>query len=206
MKYTTEEEELFKSNGEKAECMAILHQLSYQKYNRLSIATNVPVILLSSVVGFITTLNMFSGQEIMLGTLSLMVGFIKSLENYFSLTTRAEAHRITGLSYAKISKLIEVQLTLKREDRIVADDLLHVITNDVAALRESEPIIDNDIIRMFNKKYDKDLTCKPSIVNGLTEIKIAQLSQKDATIQVNVDEEASMSSTIQSQIQRPRWK
>lgn len=207
MHYTTEEEELFRSSGEKSECMGILHMLSFQKYNKLSVWCNIPVIVLSSAIGFITTLDLFHGQTIMLGTLSIFVSLIKSVENYFSITTRAEAHRITSLNYHKIAKLIEVQLALKREDRIQAIDLLDVITNDIANLRESEPSIDDDIIKRFNQKYGKEITSKPSIVNGLTQIKICQTTASDAEIQVTLhdDSAASLAGTVSS-VPKPRWK
>ena len=184
MRYTDEEELLFKSCGEKAEAMSILHQMAHVKYTRWSVMTNVPVILISSAVGFVTTIRIFSNQEIMLGILSILVGFVKSMDSYFSFTTRSEAHRMVGLSYGRIANLINIQLTLAREDRIKPEDLLSVVTNDVTSLRDSEPIIDDDIVTRFNKRYATDLTAKPSIVAGLTAIKIYEQKTSEAAIQV----------------------
>jgi hypothetical protein len=211
MIYTDEEELLFKKAGEQAECMAILHNLSNILYSKASVWTNVPVIVLSSVIGFLSTVDLFNNQNLMLGVLSILVSLIKSLDNYFDYTKRAEAHRITSLNYMKIARLIEIQLTLKREDRVSAEDLLSIILNDIASLRESEPQINNSIIKKFNDRYSQDLTCKPSIVNGLTDIKIYKATCKDATLQVvipNEEENASVSPTVAttSRPQRSEWR
>ena len=194
MIYTEEEELLYKKSGEQCECMGILHQLSQKKYNMFSIATNIPVIVLSSAIGFISSLQLFNNQNVMLGVLSILVSLVKSLDNYFDFTRRAENHRLTSLNYSKIAKLIEIQLTLKREDRIDAEDLLNIISNDVASLRESEPTIDKDIINTFNKKYYKDLTSKPSIANGLTDIKIYRSKTCTAETQVDIEVESEVES------------
>jgi hypothetical protein len=113
----------------------------------------------------------------------------------------------------RIARLIEIQMTLRREDRISAEDLLSIITNDVASLRESEPAIHQSIIRAFNQKYSKDLTSKPSIVNGLTDIRIYQPTKTEASIQVAVpvedDTAASVSPTIATSTDRQlrrEWK
>ena len=101
MIWTDDEELLFKRHSEICECMGILHQLSYVKYNRLSVVTNVPVIVIASISGFLSTLELFVQQQILIGVLSIFIGLIKSLDSYFNFTTRGEAHRITSLSYIK---------------------------------------------------------------------------------------------------------
>lgn len=201
MLYTDEEEQLFKKAGEQAECMAILHNMSNLLFSKASVWTNVPVIVLSSVIGFLSTVDLFKDQNLMLGVLSILVSLIKSLDNYFDYTKRSEGHRITSLNYMKIARLIEIQLTLKRDDRISADDLLSLILNDVSALRESEPQIQNSIIKQFNIRYKTDITNKPSIVNGLTDIKVykPKAVEQEVQVEVSVEEDrASVSPTITS--------
>jgi hypothetical protein len=79
---------------------------------------------------------------------------------------------MTSLNYAKISKLVQIQLSLERPYRIVAQDLFDVVSNDLQNIRDAEPIVPDVIIYAFNQKYKEDRTTKPSITNGLTEIKI----------------------------------
>ena len=199
MFYDDEMERLLKRHSEMNEAMGILLQMYYIKYSRLSILTNIPVIVISAISGFLSTINMMGDQNIMIGSLSLLVAIIKSLDNYFDLTKRAENHRLTGLSYMKISKILETQLALKRNDRIDCKDLLTMITNETQTLRESEPIIDRDIVSTFNNKYKEDKTSKPPITNGLTDVAIHKIETKDATNQI-------ITEPIEVVIQQPKWK
>ena len=170
--YTDEFENLLKDESEKAESMGILHSMSSQKYNYLSIFINIPVIVLSSIIGFLSPLNLFNNQAIFLGSLSILVAILKTIDNYFDWTKRSEGHRITGLNYTKISKLIQIQLSLEKECRIVANDLLTIITTDLQNLKDAEPAIPSDIIKKFKEKYKNETTARPAIANGLTNVVI----------------------------------
>jgi len=168
--YTDEFENLLKEESEKAESMGILHSMSSQKYNYLSIFINIPVIVLSSIIGFLSPLTLFPNQAIFLGSLSILVAILKTIDNYFDWTKRGEAHRITGLNYTKISKLIQIQLSLEKDCRIIANDLLTIITTDLQNLKDAEPAIPQDIINNFKAKYKDETTARPAIANGLTRV------------------------------------
>lgn len=172
IRYTNETEKLFKEEAEKSEGMSILHDRSFKKYTWYSVIINIPVIVLSSIVGFITTIDMFESQNYMIGGLSIFIAIIKTLDSYFSWTSRAENHRIMSLAYIKISKFIQIQLSLERHNRIEASDMLKIIQNDLQNLRESESPIDEDIIVWFNNTHMEINIKKPAICNGLTEITI----------------------------------
>ena len=205
--YTEDFETLLKDEGEKCEAMSILHSRCHSRYNYFSIFINIPVIVLSSVIGFLSTINLFDNQEIFLGALSITVAIMKALESYFSWNTRSETHRVMGLGFSKISKFIQIQLSLEREVRIQASDLLDIITNDVQNLFDQQPIIPDKIIREFNIRYKSDLTTKPPITNGLTHIKINRnlLSPKPEAFQIDIPE---ILETIPEEKPKPkaRWK
>ena len=58
--------------------------------NRTSII-NIPVIILSSCIGFITGIDLnYDKMNIILGIGSVFVGIIKSIDSYFQLGKRAE--------------------------------------------------------------------------------------------------------------------
>jgi hypothetical protein len=170
--YSNDFEVLLKDEAEKAEAMSILHIKSYQRFNRFSIMINIPVIVLSSVIGFLAPLQMFENQAILLGSLSIFIAMLKTVDNFFDFTKRCETHRMTSLNYGRISKMVQIQLSLERDCRIKAQDLFEMITNDLQNIREAEPIIPDPIIRTFNQKYGKETTAKPAITNGLTVVKI----------------------------------
>ena len=172
--YTSDFEVILKDESEKAESMGILHTMSSAKYTRLSVYMNIPVIILGSVMGLLSSLDMFDKQYILISVLSILISILKMFDNYFNWTTRAESHRIHSLSYSKISKMIQIQLSLDKHYRIVAKDLLNIIANDLQNLKDSEPLIPADIIVEYNLKYKDENTSKPAITNGLTKVKIHQ--------------------------------
>lgn len=159
--------------------MSLLHLFSHRKYHFYSVCINVPVIVLSSAIGFVSTIDLrFTQQPIVLGSLSIFTGILKTLDSYFDYTKRAESHRIVSLSYKKISKLLQLQLSLERQQRIDPQDLLDVVRNDLQNLQDAEPMIDPDVIRRFNSQYKNEPTAKPSITNGLTQVVIVTNSNQ----------------------------
>lgn len=170
--YTNDFEYLLKDESEKAESMSILHSMCHARLNRFSIGINIPVIVLSSLIGFLSPLSLFNEQTILLGALSITVAIAKTIDSYMDFTKRTETHRVIGLNYAKISKFIQIQLSLEKDCRINAKDLLDYIQNDLQNLKDQEPLISDSILHDFNLKYKNDQTSKPSITQGLTVVKI----------------------------------
>ena len=184
--YTDSFERLLKEEAEKAESMSILHYMSYQKYNKLSMLTNIPVIILSGLVGFLSPIDLFTYQSIFLGSISVTIGIIKTLDSYMDYTKRTQTHYLTSLRYTKISKFIQIQLSLEKNCRIIAKDLLNVITHDMENISTSEPCISSDIIIQYNHYYGTNLTAKPSMCNGkLTNIIINKTETKEIHMQTD---------------------
>lgn len=177
LSYDTDIEILLKANAEECESLSLLHRSSYEKYNKLSNIINVPVIVLSSAIGFATGIEIgYEKINIVLGVASIFVGIIKSIDSYFALPKRAEGHRICSLQYAQINKRIAVELSLKREQRQNPKDMLGLIKTDMKNLADIAPLIDYDIIETFKSKYrDSEghfATNTANICNGLTPVVI----------------------------------
>jgi hypothetical protein len=170
--YSDAFEHLLKNEAEKAESMYILHQNSFRKYNKLSMITNILVIVLSAIIGFMSPITMFDNQNIFLGCLSVVCGIIKTIDSYMDFTKRSQTHYLTGLNYKKISKFIQIQLSLEKSVRVGANDILKYITTDLENIANSEPCIPKDVIARYNFKYNKYKTSKPAICNGLTNVVI----------------------------------
>jgi hypothetical protein len=204
LEYTDEFEILLKQESERSEAYSILHSKCHSRYNNLSVGINIPVIVLSSIVGFLSTIDLFEGKEIFLGALSISIAIMKALESYFDWTKRSESHRMVSLNYGKISKYIQIQLSLEKEVRIAPEDLLNIITNDIQNLKDQEPLIPKKIIREFNLQYKNDTTSKPSICNGLTSVSInkklltPKLTFGTKVVEVKVE--------VVEPKAKPRWK
>lgn len=173
IEYNDSIETILKENGEECESLSILHRMSYEKYNYKSNLLNIPVIVLSSAIGFITGIEVaYDKMNIILGIGSVFVGIIKSIDSYFQLSSRASSHRLGSLQFSQINKKIAIELSLPREQRISAKDLLNIIKTDIKNLNDIMPLIDDDIIQKYNNKYKEQNVKKPNIVNGLSEIRI----------------------------------
>jgi hypothetical protein len=170
--YNKDLEFLLKDNAEECESLGILHRASFEKYNRLSNYINIPVIILSSAIGFATGIDIgYEKMNIILGIGSIFVGIIKSIDTYFQLGKRSESHRLCSLQYQQVYKKIQIELALKRPQRQTAKDMMAVIKTDIKNLQDISPLIDQDIIDAYNEKYGKYTTVKkPNFVNGLTEV------------------------------------
>lgn len=172
--YNNDLETLLAQSAEECESLGILHLASYEKYNKLSNIINIPVIILSSGIGFITGIDLsYDRMNIILGIGSVFVGIIKSIDSYFQLGKRSESHRMCALQYTQINKKIQIELSLCREQRQTAKDMLSIIKTDIKNLQDISPVIDQEIIREYNLKYGKYKNVKkPNFVNGLTVVKV----------------------------------
>ncbi len=84
IKYSSQLEQLLKDEAEIAESLSVLHRLSYTRYNMFSSIVSIPIIVISSITGYMTALNMsWENSSIFLGSLSILVGIIRSIEAYF---------------------------------------------------------------------------------------------------------------------------
>ena len=167
-------ENLLKEEGEKAESLSILHRMSHEKFNFYSNAINIPVIVGSSAIGFITGIKVdYEDMNIILGVSSVVIGVIKSLDTFFQLANRSERHRLVALQYNQICRRLSIELALERNVRENAKDLLNIIRTDLKNLEEISPILTDDIIEKYNQKYPKkpdENIRRPNITNGLTQI------------------------------------
>lgn len=174
--YSNELEQLLKNQAEQAESYSILHNLSYEKYQFRSNIINIPVIVLSSVIGLLTGMNIQNDDMfIILSTGSIFVSVIKSIDSYFQLQKRSEGHRICSLQFSQIFNKIQIELSLVREQRQNPKDMLALIKTDLKNLFDIAPLIDGDIIDKYNHLYKNEVgVSKPPITNGLTHIIITR--------------------------------
>ena len=107
------------------------------------------------------------GLNIFCGILGTLMSFLKYAEVY-------EAHRIAAVAWSSLGRNIEIELALKEERRKNCRDFLKVSRAEYDRLLESSPTIDQDIIALFNKRFNKDYphVSKPIVCNGLREVRV----------------------------------
>ena len=173
IEYNRDVENILKTNAEECESLSILHRFSFEKYNERSNYINIPVIILSSAIGFATGIEIgYERMNIILGVGSIFVGIIKSIDTYFQLGKRAESHRLCSLQFGQLNKKIAIELALPRAQRINAKDMLSLIKTDIKNLNDIAPLIDEDVILKYNIRYTETNVSKPNMVNGLSVVNI----------------------------------
>ena len=177
--WSDEIESLLSEWGEVSQCYAWLHNYGQRKYRRKYHHLQIPIIILSTLTGTanfavdsyipIQFQHGFSavvgGFNIFCGILGTLLAFLKYAEIY-------EGHRISALAWSKLSRSIEIELSLHHKKRKHCRDFLKICRSEYDNLLESSPSIDLDIITMFNKKFNQKYpnVRKPIIVNGLKAI------------------------------------
>ena len=178
--WSEEIETLLSEWGEVALCYQYLHNFSQRKYKHKYHNYQIPIIVLSTLTGtanFATESYIPQGYKqgfsAGVGSLNLLCGILGTLLSFLRYSEIYEGHRISALAWAKLSRNIEIELSLHDKKRKSCRDFLKVMRNEYDNLMESSPLIDLDVIQMFNKKFEDKYPNirKPVIVNGLREIK-----------------------------------
>jgi hypothetical protein len=171
-------EEILSQEGERALCYSWLHNKSQTMVSKYDTNIALPVIVLSTIAGTgsIASQSLFGNSQaasIVIGVISLSVGVMNTISNYFGFAKRSEAHKISAMTYAKIHKFIVIELSLPRKERMKAKDMLKIIREQLERLAETSPQIPDQIIKQFNDKFhDQTNVSKPEITNGLDPIHV----------------------------------
>ena len=181
-----------KSISEKCMSYGILHKMSQQKYNKFCLIIDIPVIILSTITG---SLNIGSQQifeginnaNLIIGGISIIVAIMSTINSYFSFNSRMEGHKNSYLNFMKLNRFINIELSVKRSERIIVKDLIKIIRSEYERLMENSPLIDTDIIKKFKNKYKnyKSLVSFPIECNGLERTIIFNIDDIDDIPEAN---------------------
>lgn len=171
-------ETLIGQEGEKCSGLAWLYTESERYYGGMNNYVAIPVIVLSTVTGFISgsseiLFNSPSVASIGIGGVSLFTGILSTVGSYFSWAKKTEACRITALQYSKLLKFISIEMTLPKQERIRARDMLKMIRETAERLLETSPAVPPHIIADYKSKFDikTDIT-HPEMTTGVIKLNI----------------------------------
>lgn len=202
--WSPECEDLLADWSEIATCYAWLHNYSQRKYKKKYHGLQVPIIVLSTLTG----VSSFATEGYIpdsfkqtftacVGSLNIFAGILGTLLSFLRYSEIYESHRIASLGWSKLSRTIEIELSLHDGKRKKCTDFLKVSRAEYDNLLESSPIIDMDIIDTFNKKFEGkyENVSRPLICNGLKEVKPyysdkKPVKKKPKEIPINTDREA----------------
>jgi len=161
-------EAVIKKEGENAECYYVLHHRSSQWASLRADALNIPAIILSTITGFLSATNVV--PVVALGSISVLVGILSTINSYFKFSQRSESHRIISLIYLKLYKTIECELSLPINQRTDANTLLKELRTSMNTIQEQAPVIPESIIMKFKEQFSDGVTARPIVANGLDSI------------------------------------
>ena len=171
-------EKYFAETAERSEGQAWLHNRAEQVYNFRKMFVDLPVIIGSAIIGFLSAgsgalFNDQSMSSIALGIGSLAVGTINTMGSYFGWAKRAEGHRIAALSHAKLGRFLRIEMSLPRSERITANNLLKMVKTEVDRLSETSPSVPIKIRDEFKSRFKsvQDIA-KPLECNGIHKVEI----------------------------------
>ena len=196
--WSDEIEDLLSEWAEVAMCYSYLHNYSTRKYKHKYHHLQIPIIILSTLTGtanFATDsyvpVDYQHGFSAGVGTLNIACGILGTLLAFLKYAELYEGHRISALAWSKLSRTIEIELSLQDCKRKPCREFLKICRSEYDNLLESSPNIDLDIISMFNKKFDGKYTGvrRPVICNGLKEIKAYKIEVVEHSIPTDEDSE-----------------
>jgi hypothetical protein len=171
-------EELVKKEAERSLALRWAHDESQRWCATWNTRLMFPAIILSLLGGAGATGSQsilpFEGATTLIGIVSLSVGVLQTIQNYFAFSKRSESHRIASLQYGKIHAYLALQLALPRVERLKPEDLVEYLKAETERLAEIAPQIPQAIRELFHKKFGTPETAVPVILNGLEKVEIVQ--------------------------------
>ena len=202
--WSNEAENLLAEWSEKASCYRWLHGRSEKKYRRKYYSFSIPVIILSTLSGaasvgmskFVAEENMDVAQACV-GGVNIFAGILGTLQNFLKVAETMESHRSVGISWSKLGRNICIELALDPKRRSPAGDFLKLCRAEYDRLIENSPLIDDDILHLFKKKFKSATTSKPSVCVGLDRCLIfGRLNENDQRM-IESENESEDTPTLQ---------
>lgn len=204
--WSHETEDLLAEWSEKASCFRWLHNRCEKKYKTRYYMFSIPVIILSTLTGaanvgmdsFINEKNKSTASAIV-GGVNIFAGILSTLQNFLKVAELMESHRNAGVAWSKLGRNISIELALdKNKHRSKCSDFLAICRAEYDRLIEQSPMIDDDVIALFKKKFKKYKVSKPAICNGLDKCSIHSRETMKG-----VELESELSLTLTEEIETP---
>ena len=179
--WTKELEQLMADWADKAACYRWMHEKTSLLYSGRDRLFNIPVIILSGLTaGANFALNSITGDDkdmakwaqLGLGGASLVTGIIQTFMNFYGYAKGSEAHRVSGISWGKFSRLLCIEMNLHPDERMDALNFLKMFRIELDRLIEQSPPIPQNVIDEFNAMFKHADVVKPEITGILQHTKV----------------------------------
>lgn len=187
VEYNDSLETILSKEAEKCLALRWSHDASQRWAASRNTYIMIPSIILSSLASAGSfggaDLLPFSGAEKVIGFMSLFVATINTIGSYYGFSKRAEAHRVAALLYGRLHRFLTIQLSIPRDQRISAGELLKMVKEEVDRLNEISPQLPLDIVGRFKQQFHGTETAVPEILNGLDKVTVYKEEVKEVVEQ-----------------------
>ena len=180
------QEKLLKGISERSNCMRWLHNQCNLHFESLNFYFTIPNVIISTLNGgftmSLTSLFPEPGDQkvatTIIGLISIFSGVLITMNQYMKSQQMMEAHRSAALSYGKLHRLIQNELALTRDQRMLAQDFLKMVRAEQDRLENTSPSILPSIILKFNIQFENRTIEKPEIAGDLDETEVNAASRR----------------------------
>jgi hypothetical protein len=100
----------------------------------------------------------------------ILAGIITTIQQFLKITELNEGHRVSSIVWDKFYRKIKVELSKHRDERTDVREFFKSATEEYDRLMETSPVIDKNIIELFNATFNKPALNKavnPLLENGM---------------------------------------
>lgn len=185
--WNKEQEKILKIWAEKAAGYRWLHEESARHYRRLNNRFVYPQIFFSTLAGMggIGMTSADSGENNYLfgygiATLNIIIAMLTSFQKFIMAAEKSETHATVGRQFAAFYRNIMLELSLNPRDRTDCLELCKLSRSEYDRLMNVAPSVPQKIVNRFKERFN-EVTYKPDIANGLSDMQIWEKSQETQT-------------------------
>jgi len=167
---------ILKDFGEVSASYRWLHYYTHIRYKIKNYCYMIPVIIMSTLTG---TANFAQSQvpesfatyvPLIIGFINIFCGILTTIYQFTKIAEMMEAHRLSSISYGKLSRNIEIMINLPEEYRkISGDDFLKECKTELDKLIDSSQTIPKDLLKKYSIM---------AVNNGIKQPEISTVNRK----------------------------
>lgn len=162
-----ETEDLMKCWGEKAGNLASIHNYEKKKWrqtgNKMAIVSIIITTLNSSLSLSTTNSEYYIYIMYFTGILSLFSSIIQAFKELYKPEKKYSEHNLYAKELFNLYRSIKIQLALRKEDRIQANEYIKWVYKLYDKLTNDSPYITNSTIEHFKKQFKEYESATPDI-------------------------------------------
>jgi hypothetical protein len=142
-----------------AQCYKWLNSRSHSHYSYLHAWFTIPAIIFSTISGTASFAQDSLPESArayapaIIGTINIFIGILTTIQQYLKISELNEAHRVSAISWDKLSRNIKIELSKQPNERSDAGVFLKHSRSEFDRLMETSPDINEKIILEFKYKF-----------------------------------------------------